>query len=86
MGIVNKRNAVLGWMTWNVGKRVARKKAKAAVPAIEGGRPNKPAVGLAAGLATLGGVLFFWRRKKSGGGEGSTGGGGEGSIGGGGTV
>jgi LPXTG-motif cell wall-anchored protein len=80
MGIVNKRNAVLGWMTWNVGKRVARKKAKAAVPAIEGGRPNKPAVGLAAALATLGGVLFFWRRKKSGGGEGSAGGGGEGST------
>ena len=43
MGIVNKRNAVLGWLTWNVGKRVARKKAKAAVPAIEGGKPNKPA-------------------------------------------
>jgi LPXTG-motif cell wall-anchored protein len=64
MGIVNKRNALLGWMTWNIGKRVARRKAKAAVPAIEGGRPNKPAVGLAAGLAALGGVLFFWRRKK----------------------
>ena len=69
MGIVNKRNALLGWMTWNVGKRVARKKAKAAVPAIEGGRPNKPAVGLAASLAALGGVLFFWRKKKSSGGD-----------------
>jgi LPXTG-motif cell wall-anchored protein len=69
MGIVNKRNAVLGWLTWNVGKRVARRKAKAAVPAIEGGKPNKPAVGLAAGLTALGGVLFFWRRKKSGGDE-----------------
>jgi hypothetical protein len=69
MGIVNKRNAVLGWVTWNVGKRVARRKAKAAVPAIEGGMPNKRAVGLAAGLAALGGVLFFWRKKKSGGGD-----------------
>ena len=76
MGIVNKRNAVLGWLTWNVGKRVARKKAKAAVPAIEGGKPNRPAVRLAAGLATLGGVLFFWRKKKSGGGESGGGGGG----------
>jgi LPXTG-motif cell wall-anchored protein len=72
MGIVNKRNALLGWLTWNVGKRAARKKAKAAVPAIEGGRPNKPAVGLAAGLAALGGVLFFWRKKKSGGGDDGT--------------
>lgn len=69
MGIVNKRNALLGWLTWTVGKRAAKKKAKAAVPAIEGGRPNKPAVGLAAGLAALGGVLFFWRKKKSGGDE-----------------
>lgn len=75
MGIVNKRNAVLGWLTWNVGKRVARKKAKSAVPAIEGGKPNKPALRLAAGLATLGGLLFFWRKKKSGGGESGGGGG-----------
>ena len=64
MGIVNKRNAVLGWLTWNVGKRVARKKAKSAVPTIEGGKPNKPAV--AAGVAALAGTLFFWRKKKRG--------------------
>jgi hypothetical protein len=63
MGIVNKRNALLGWLTWNVGKRLARKKAKAAVPAIEGGRPNKPAA-VAAALAAIWGVLLFWRRKK----------------------
>jgi hypothetical protein len=73
MGIVNKRNAVLGWLTWNVGKRVARKKAKAAVPAIEGGKPNRP-LRLAAGLATLGGLLFFWRKKKGGAGESGGGG------------
>jgi LPXTG-motif cell wall-anchored protein len=71
MGIVNKRNAVLGWLTWNVGKRVAKKKARSAVPALEGGKPNRPAVG-AAGLAALGGVLFFWRKKKRGG-DGETG-------------
>jgi hypothetical protein len=76
MGIVNKRNAVLGWLTWNVGKRAARKKAKAVVPALEGGKPNRPAVRLAAGLAALGGVLFFWRKKKSRGGESGGGGGG----------
>ena len=76
MGIINKRNAVLGWLTWNVGKRAARKKAKAVVPALEGGKPNRPAVRLAAGLAALGGVLFFWRKKKSMGGESGGGGGG----------
>jgi LPXTG-motif cell wall-anchored protein len=68
MGLVNKRNAVLGWLTWNVGKRLARKKAKGAVPAVEGGKPNKPAI--AAGIAALAGTLLFWRKaKKRGGGE-----------------
>jgi hypothetical protein len=67
MGIVNKRNAVLGWLTWSVGKRVAKRKAQAAVPAVEGGRPNKPAI--AAGLATLAGTLLFWRKLKRRGGS-----------------
>jgi LPXTG-motif cell wall-anchored protein len=60
--IVNKRNALLGWFTWRIGKRVARKKARSAVPAVEGGRPNRPAI--ATGIAALGGALFFWRRKR----------------------
>ncbi len=74
MGIVNKRNALLGWMTWNVGKRVARKKARSAVPAMAGGKPKKPAVGLAAGAAAVGGALLFWRKKKGGGDSGGGGG------------
>jgi hypothetical protein len=63
MGIVNRRNAVIGWTVWQVGKRVAKRKAKAAVPAIdaESKRPNKPAV--VAALAALGGLLLFWRKK-----------------------
>ena len=65
MGIMNRRNAFLGWTVWQVGKRVAKKKAKAAVPTVdsETKRPNKPAV--IAGLAALGGVLMFWRKKSS---------------------
>jgi LPXTG-motif cell wall-anchored protein len=62
MKVFNKRNALLGWATWLVGKRVFRRKARAAVPAVEGGKPNKPA--LAAALAALGGGLLFWRRRK----------------------
>jgi hypothetical protein len=64
MGIMNRRNAVVGWVVWNVGKRVAKRKAKAAVPAIdtETKRPNKPAV-LTAALATLGGLLMLKRKK-----------------------
>jgi len=64
MGVVNRRNAVIGWTVWQVGKRVAKRKAKAAVPTIdnETKRPNKPAI--VAAVAALGGLLLF-RRKKS---------------------
>jgi hypothetical protein len=66
MGLVNKRNAVLGWTVWQVGKRVAKKKAKSAVPGRvdDSMRPNKSAI--ATGLATLGGALWFWRRRRGG--------------------
>jgi hypothetical protein len=63
MGIVNRRNAVLGWTVWQVGKRVAKRKAKAAVPGVdaETKRPNKPAI--VAALAALGGLLMLKRKK-----------------------
>ena len=60
--MVNKRFALLGWLTWQVGKRVARRKARAAVPAVEEGRPNKGLI--VSALAALGAVLFFWRRRR----------------------
>jgi hypothetical protein len=45
MGIVNRRNAVLGWLAWNVAKRVLARKARSAVPAVdmERRRPNRAA-------------------------------------------
>jgi hypothetical protein len=60
MGIVNRRNALVGWLVVKVGKRVARKKARHA---------NKPKLfgGLGA-LGALGGLLgglAFWRKKRS---------------------
>jgi hypothetical protein len=65
MTIVNRRNAVVGWLTWLTAKRVLKKKAREAVPGtVEGSkRPNKSAI--ATGLAAVGGVLWFWRRKSS---------------------
>jgi hypothetical protein len=63
VSIVNRRNAVLGWLTWEVGKRFARKKAKSAVPSMEEGRPNKGLI--LSALAAVGAVLFFWRRNRS---------------------
>jgi LPXTG-motif cell wall-anchored protein len=64
MGVLNKRNAVLGWAVWNASKIAAKRKAKAAVPGRANGsmRPNKSAI--AAGLATLGGAVWFWRRRQ----------------------
>jgi LPXTG-motif cell wall-anchored protein len=63
MSIVNRRNAVIGWLVWMAGKSVAKQKARKAVPAVQGGRPNKPAAALA-GLAAAGGALLFWRRRR----------------------
>jgi hypothetical protein len=63
MAILNKRNAVVGWATLKLGKRIAKKKAANAVPSARTG-------GAAAGvLAAIGSVLFFWRRKRDDGTE-----------------
>ena len=63
MGIVNRRNAVLGWGAWKIGKRVIKRKAKGAAPTVEGGRPNKSL--LAVGLAGIAGTLTVWRKRRS---------------------
>jgi hypothetical protein len=65
MSIVNRRNAVLGWLTWLGAKTLLKRKARAAVPGtVEGTkRPNKGAI--ATGMAALGGLLWFMRRKSS---------------------
>lgn len=63
MGIVNRRNAVLGWSVWTIGKRVAKRKAKSAAPSVEGGKPNKSLIAM--GVAGLVGALTFWRRQRA---------------------
>jgi hypothetical protein len=64
MGIVNRRNAVLGWTAWQVGKRVAKGKARQAVPGRvdETMRPNKGAI--LSAVAAVGGAIWFWRRSR----------------------
>jgi len=62
MSIVNRRNAVLGWGVWQVGKRSARIKAKRAKPSSEGGRPNKSLI--AVSIAGVVGALTFWRKRR----------------------
>jgi hypothetical protein len=66
VSIFNRRNAILGWLTWLGAKTYMKSKAKDAVPGtVEGTkRPNKGAI--IAALAAVGGVLLFWRRKSGG--------------------
>jgi hypothetical protein len=61
MSIINKRNAILGWGVWQVGKMTAKRKAKQALEPESSNRPGKRAA--IAGLAAAGGALLFWRRR-----------------------
>ena len=63
MSVINRRNAVIGWLAWTGAKTVMKRKAKDAVPAVdtETKRPNKSAIALA--LATAVGVLTFVKRR-----------------------
>jgi hypothetical protein len=63
MGIVNRRNAVLGWGVWKVAKRVGKKKARGAAPSVEGGKPNKSLVAVVA--AAVAGAAAFVRGRRS---------------------
>jgi hypothetical protein len=62
MTILNKRNAVLGWSVWKVGKVAAKRKAKHAVQPKEKGRGKGAIV---SAVAAVGGALWFWRRRRS---------------------
>jgi hypothetical protein len=64
MGILNKRNAILGWTTWQVGKRFARRKVKEAVPRRRDDGKASRKKPLVSALAALGGALWFWRRRR----------------------
>jgi hypothetical protein len=64
MAILTKRNAVLGWITWQVAKRAGKRKVKQAAPRRDDDVkiPKKGAV--VSALAAAGGALWFWRRKR----------------------
>jgi hypothetical protein len=64
MTIVNRRYAVLGWLTWQGVKTIGRKKARAAVPGPgDHAGLNKSAIASIA--AATGGAVWFWRKKSS---------------------
>jgi hypothetical protein len=69
MSIINRRNAVIGWATWSVGKRLVKRKARSVLPSREAGVPDeaggkkKKAVKAIAVVAAAGGALAFWKAK-----------------------
>jgi hypothetical protein len=60
VSVFNRRNAAVGWVTWAIGKRVLKRKAKEAVPSIdpESKRPNKSAIALM--IASTVGLAMCW--------------------------
>jgi LPXTG-motif cell wall-anchored protein len=66
MKILTKRNALLGWLTWKVGKGVAKKKAKGVVPGKSSSGKKKPVAAIAGLGAALGGLALLKRKRKSG--------------------
>jgi hypothetical protein len=63
MAILNRRNAVVGWIVTKVAKRAVKKKAAGVSPSAKTG-------GAAAGaLAAIGGALLFWKKRSGGNGE-----------------
>ena len=62
MSVFNRRNAVTGWLSWMVAKRIIKRKVSQVVPGtVEGSkRPNTSAIALV--VAAIVAVLWFWRR------------------------
>jgi hypothetical protein len=64
MTIINRRNALLGWGTWQVAKRAGKRKARAAVPGPgDHAGLNKSAIASIA--AATGGAVWCWRKRSS---------------------
>jgi hypothetical protein len=59
MTIINRRNAIFGWLAWTMAKQAARQKARSAVG---GGRSRWLTAAVLGGVAATGAALFFWQR------------------------
>jgi hypothetical protein len=63
VSVINRRNAILGWAVWSVGKRVGKKKLRAAAPSVEDGKPNASLI--AAAVAAAAGATAFVRARRN---------------------
>ena len=65
MSVINKRNAVFGWLAWNVVKQAAKKKVKREARG-DNGHSRGRVIAPAAIAAAVGGAVFLWRRLQNG--------------------
>ena len=64
MGVVNRRNAILGWSVWQISKRAAKRKAKQAASRRGGDGDPRAKGAVVSAVAAAGGALWFWRRHR----------------------
>jgi hypothetical protein len=62
MSVINRRNAVVGWVFWSALKSVGKQKAHKAKPSVEGGRPNKSLVAVVIAATAGAFALILGRR------------------------
>ena len=62
MSIMNRRNALVGWLTWITAKRVLKQKAK---QAAQGESSHRVRNVMLAGAAAVAGLVWFWHRQDS---------------------
>ena len=64
MTMLNRRNAVLGWMVWSAFKQIGKQKARKAVPGKgDYAGLNKSAIASIVGAVVGATVLVVWRIK-----------------------
>ena len=65
MSLLNKRNALLGWVTWMVAKRTMKRKAHNVMSGTSAGGGGRKRFALPLVAAAVGGALLFWRRQRN---------------------
>jgi hypothetical protein len=66
MSVMNRRNAVFGWIAWAIAKEALRSKSRHVVHR-NGTSTRSKLVVPAAIAAAVGGAVLFWKRQQPGG-------------------
>ena len=63
MSVINRRNAIVGWIAWAIAKEALRSKSRNVVHR-NGSSTRRRLVVPAAIAAAVGGAVFFWKRQQ----------------------